>query len=48
MSKQGGSVPSDPVERAIYADAEAVYAVKVENKAARGGGAGWRRTAPWR
>ena len=25
MSKQGGSVPSDPVERAIYADAEAVY-----------------------
>jgi uncharacterized protein (DUF1800 family) len=36
MSKQGGSVPGDPVERAIYADAEAVYAVKVENKAAGG------------
>ena len=30
MSRQGGSVPGDPVERAIYADAEAVYAVKVE------------------
>ncbi len=40
MSKQGGSVPGDPVERAIYADAEAVYAVKVENKtAANAGGA---------
>ena len=36
MSRQGGSVPGDPVERAIYADAEAVYAVKVENKAAGG------------
>jgi hypothetical protein len=34
MSKRGGSVPSDPVERAIYGDAEAVYEVKVENKAA--------------
>ena len=44
MSKQGGSVPGDPVERAIYADAEAVYAVKVENKAAgwsEGSGRGW-------
>jgi len=36
MSKFGGSVPSDPVERAIYADAEAAYQVKVENKAAAG------------
>jgi uncharacterized protein (DUF1800 family) len=36
MSKLGGSVPNDPVERAIYADAEAVYAAKVENKAAVG------------
>ena len=36
MSRQGGSVPGDPVEQAIYADAEAVYAVKVENKAAGG------------
>jgi uncharacterized protein (DUF1800 family) len=36
MSKRGESVPSDPVERAIYADAEAVYAAKVENKAAGG------------
>ena len=36
MSKQGGSVPSDSVERAIYADAEAVYQVKVENKAVAG------------
>jgi uncharacterized protein (DUF1800 family) len=37
MSKQGGSVPNDPVERAIYRDAEAVYAAKVENKAEGGG-----------
>jgi uncharacterized protein (DUF1800 family) len=36
MSKLGGAVPSDPVERAIYADAEAVYQAKVENKAAAG------------
>jgi uncharacterized protein (DUF1800 family) len=36
MSKLGGSVPGDPVERAIYADAEAAYQVKVENKAAAG------------
>jgi uncharacterized protein (DUF1800 family) len=34
MSKRGGSVPSDPVERSIYLDAEAVYDAKVENKAA--------------
>jgi len=37
MSKQGGSVPGDPVERAIYADAEAAYSAKVENKAAKAG-----------
>jgi uncharacterized protein (DUF1800 family) len=37
MSKRGESVPSDPVERAIYGDAEAVYAAKVENKAVAGG-----------
>jgi uncharacterized protein (DUF1800 family) len=36
MTKRGESVPSDPVEGAIYADAEAVYAAKVENKAAGG------------
>ena len=33
-SKQGGPLPNDPVERAIYADAEAVYAARV--KAAAG------------
>ena len=30
--RQGGSVPGDPVERAIYADSEAVYQEKIENK----------------
>jgi uncharacterized protein (DUF1800 family) len=39
MSKQGGSVPSDPVERAIYADSEAVYEAKVKTDAVGGGGA---------
>ena len=37
-AKQGGSVPIDPVERAIYLDAEAVYAAKVENKSVAGAG----------
>jgi uncharacterized protein (DUF1800 family) len=37
MSRRGESIPSDPVERAIYADAEAVYDAKVENKAAAQG-----------
>ena len=37
MGKQGGSLPNDPVEKAIYADAEAVYAARVEkDKAAVG------------
>ena len=39
MSKLGGSVPSDPVERAIYADSEAVYQEKIENKNLVVGGA---------
>jgi uncharacterized protein (DUF1800 family) len=30
MSKERGSVPNDPVERAIYADAEAVYQAKLK------------------
>jgi uncharacterized protein (DUF1800 family) len=37
MSKVGGSVPGDPVERAIYADSEAVYEAKVKVDAAGGG-----------
>ncbi len=36
MGRQGGSVPGDPVEAAIYGDAEAVYREKVENKAVNG------------
>jgi uncharacterized protein (DUF1800 family) len=39
MSKLGGSVPSDPVERVIYADSEAVYQEKIENKNLVVGGA---------
>jgi len=46
MSKQGGSVPGDPVERAIYADAEAVYAAKVENKAGTTGTAAGNGLVP--
>ena len=38
MSKRVESVPSDPVEGAIYRDAEAVYEARVENKAAKGQG----------
>ncbi len=36
MGRRGESVPGDPVEGAIYADAEAVYREKVENKAVNG------------
>ena len=36
MSKQGEALPSDPVERAIYADAEAVYEAKLKKDAATG------------
>jgi uncharacterized protein (DUF1800 family) len=31
MERQGAALPSDPVERAIYADSEAAYAEKVKN-----------------
>ena len=36
MGRRGESVPGDPVEGAIYGDAEAVYREKVENKAVNG------------
>jgi len=38
MSKVGGSVPVDPVEGAIYADAQAAYAAKVRADAVGSGG----------
>ena len=40
MSKRGGSVPSDPVEGAIFADAEAVYQARLKKDAVASGVSG--------
>jgi uncharacterized protein (DUF1800 family) len=40
MNKVGGSVPGDPVEKAIYGDAEAVYQTRLKKDAVASGASG--------